>query len=183
MSTHVATAHWRRLEGEGTDRCTLAQLDHGWLLSGQAIWRDSGAETALNYVIRCDREWRSLSAEVSGSGPEGDIAMLLTRAEGGWQLNGALQSGTEACDDIDLCFTPATNTMPLRRLAGAPALPVVAAWLVPDLSALHPLAQTYSTRAPHQAQYASPGFEADLAVHPSGFVTRYGVLWEGWVDG
>lgn len=185
MSRAIATAHWRRLTGEGTDRCTLSRVDHGWLLSGQAIWRTNGAETALSYVVRCDPDWQSRSAEIVGSGPGGEIGLVLSRNGGGWTCNGRLQRGTAQCPDLDLGFTPATNLMPVRRLtaAGAQALEIRAAWMPEDLTGLRLMKQTYTANGPDAAVFTSPGFEARLALHDSGFVTRYPGLWDGWVDG
>lgn len=183
MSRAIATAHWRRLTGEGgTDRCTLSQVDQGWLLSGQAIWRENGADCALGYVVRCGPDWLSQSAEIVGSGPRGEVGLVLTRATEGWRLNGQLQPGTAGCLDLDFGFTPATNLMPLRRLRGAGPLAVVAAWLPDDHSALRPLEQSYRRSEAGEVLYASPGFKAALIVDESGFVARYPGLWEGWVD-
>ena len=179
----VCTAHWRRLDGEGTDRCTLGEAEHGWLLSGQAVWREEGAESALAYAVRCDPGWQSLSADVAGTSGGRAVALRLVREAAGWRLNEALQEGTAGCADLDLCFTPATNLLPLRRLdLGESPVPVAAAWLVPGLDAVRRLEQSYARLGEDRFRYDSPGFSAALTVHPSGFVTRYEGLWEGWVD-
>ncbi|MCB1340371.1 MAG: putative glycolipid-binding domain-containing protein [Pseudooceanicola sp.] len=185
MSGTVCTAHWRRLDGEGTDRCTLGAADHGWLLSGQAVWREAGVETSLSYAVRCDPAWASLSADIAGHQGGKPIALRLLRTGPGWTLNGALQPGTQGCVDLDLSFTPATNLLPLRRLSidGPVPVQVTAAWLVPDLDRMEPLPQTYSRLDEGDFAYTSPGFTSRLTVHPSGFVTHYAGLWEGWVDG
>lgn len=184
MSGTVCTAHWRRIDGEGTDRCTLGSAEHGWLLSGQAAWREEEVETELSYAVRCDREWRSLSADIAGRRGEEEIALRLLRGEEGWTLNGVLQPETGGCVDLDLCFTPATNLLPIRRLVpdGPVPVPVVAAWLVPSLDAMRPLAQSYTRIDEDDYAYDSTGYSTRLRVHPTGFVTQYSGLWEGWVD-
>ena len=55
--TGLAMANWRRLDHNGTDRCTLSRLDHGWMLSGQAKWLEKEIETSLIYAVRCDEDW------------------------------------------------------------------------------------------------------------------------------
>jgi hypothetical protein len=86
--------------------------------------------------------------------------------------------------DIDLGFTPATNTLPIRRLAltvGASA-PVQSAWLrFPELR-LEPLHQTYNREAERVFHYRAlvdgEPFEAQLDTDRFGRVVRYEGLWE-----
>lgn len=180
----VAMAHWRRLDHEGTDRCTLSQVHMGWMLSGQAIWREGGVETTLNYVVRCGPDWRSLSADVTGTQDGRRVNIRIAPGASGWELNNQPQEVDEDCLDIDLCFTPATNLLAIRRLAalGTSACDCAAVWLVPGLDRLARLDQSYA-RCDDGYDYASStGFTARLNVHSSGFVTCYPGLWEGWVD-
>jgi len=181
----LAMAHWRRLDGEGTDRCTLARAEHGWLLSGQAHWREEGAEANLLYTVRCDPDWATLTADITGERAGAPVALRIQSGPEGWEMNGVAQPEVAGCTDIDLSFTPATNLLPLRRLApeGDGPVPVRAAWLVPGLDRLALLEQSYAPQKDGTIAYASANFEARLQVHPSGFVTRYPGVWEGWVDG
>jgi uncharacterized protein len=183
QSSTIAMAHWRRTDQDGTDRCTLSRVDHGWMLTGQAIWHEQGP-VSLNYVVRCDEDWHTFSADVAGTRSGQKVALRLLKGSQGWTLNDTLQPDTAACADIDLSFTPATNLLPLRRLTfeNATPKPVRAAWLVPDLDRIQPLDQTYARSEDGAFTYASANFTAQLEIHPSGFVTRYPGLWEGWVD-
>lgn len=179
--TTVAMAHWRRLDQDGTDRCSLSRSQAGWMLIGHASWQ---SDTTLEYVVRCDPDWRTLSADVTGTHLGDPVALRMMRGPLGWTVNEVLQPGTEKCTDIDLCFTPATNLLPLRRLTfdGATPMPVSAAWLVPDLDRIQRLDQTYAGIGEGVFTYASANFSARIETHPSGFVTRYPGLWDGWVD-
>ncbi|MFV0514066.1 MAG: putative glycolipid-binding domain-containing protein [Jhaorihella sp.] len=178
-----AMAHWRRLDRQGTDRCTLGRTDQGWMLTGQAVWREDG-EVALTYAVRCNRHWHTLSADITGTHAGREIGLRILRTPEGWQMNDTSQPDVADCTDIDLSFTPATNLLALRRLAldGPAPQPVSAAWLPPDLARLRRLDQTYARVGDGRIDYASPGFSARLSVHDSGFVTQYPGLWEGWVD-
>lgn len=183
QSNTIAMAHWRRLDQDGTDRCTLSRVDHGWILTGQAVWRDKG-EVSLSYVVRCDANWRTSSADVAGIFAGQPVALRLARTSHGWTLNETLQPGTEICTDVDLSFTPATNLLPLRRLTFGDVKPlsVNAAWLVPELDQIKRLDQTYTRLDDRKFTYASANATARLETHPSGFVTQYPGLWDGWVD-
>jgi uncharacterized protein len=183
QSHTIAMAHWRRLDHDGTDRCTLSRVDHGWMLTGQAIWQENG-EVSLSYVVRCDPDWCAFSADIVGARAGQPVALRLARQDQGWTLNDILQSDTAMCTDIDLSFTPATNLLPLRRLTfdRETPKPVRAAWLIPDLGQIRRLDQTYARQEAQVFTYASANFTARLETHPSGFVTQYPGLWEGWVD-
>lgn len=183
--TTLATAHWRRLDAEGTDRCTLAQVDNGWILAGQALWREGAVDCRLTYAVRCDPEWRSLSADVTGRCGEMEVRLRIAPAGKGWALNDVPQPGTEGLADIDLGFTPATNLLPVKRLTGQGGVhQAPAAWLVPGLDRLERLDQTYARETAGSTRYAAPavGYADVLELHGSGFVTRYPGLWDGWVD-
>lgn len=85
--------------------------------------------------------------------------------------------------DIDLGFTPATNTLPIRRLALAvgETKPVRSAWLrFPELR-LEPLEQTYTREADRVFRYRAlvdgEAFTAQLDTDTFGRVLRYEGLW------
>ncbi len=183
----IATAHWRALNHEGDDKCRLAKVDHGWLLIGHARFRDDSGFAALDYVVRCDESWRTLSADISGLHGERQVNVHIECDGGDWQLNGVPQPDVAGARDLDISFTPATNLMALRRLSAQPEpwLSVSAGWLrYPELE-LAPLSQTYTrSRAAGQVDYvaAQSGFSTRFEVDPSGFVTLYPDLWEGEVD-
>ena len=86
------------------------------------------------------------------------------------------------CFDIDLAFSPSTNTLPIRRLSlatGASAS-VRAAWLTSPDFALQSLDQVYHRVDPATYRYKSGGgaFRALLRVNPAGLVVSYPELWE-----
>ncbi|WP_120634759.1 putative glycolipid-binding domain-containing protein [Ruegeria sp. EL01] len=182
--TAIATAHWRRLDVQGTDRCTLSRLDNGWMLVGQATWHENGADNMLTYDVRCAMNWHCLSADVSGEVGGHDVALRLRCTNQGWALNDTLQDCGAECLDLDLSFTPATNLFPMRReeIGQAQSARIKAAWLKPDLVSMERLDQVYTWLSPGLIRYGSTNHQADLSVHPSGFVTHYPGLWEGWID-
>ena len=102
-------------------------------------------------------------------------------ATGRWTRDGAPAPQVAGCLDVDLGFSPVTNTLPIRRLALAvgAAAPVRAAWLrFPGLE-LEPLEQVYRRLAPARYAYESAAgrFRAELEVDGDGLVTRYGDYW------
>ena len=183
----LATARWRALDREGEDKCRLAEVDHGWLLVGHARFRDDEGFAALDYVVRCDHGWHTLSADIAGTHGVRDIRLVLENDSGEWRLNGHVEPQIAGVMDVDLAFTPATNLMPLRRLAGGnyKALHIRAAWLTYPKCEVVPLDQTYESDAVagHVSYRAEQtGFTTTLRVDDSGFVTGYPGLWDGEVS-
>ena len=85
------------------------------------------------------------------------------------------------CHDVDLALTPATNTLPIRRLnlqVGS-SESVVAAWVkFPDLT-VQPLSQRYTRMTKDTYRYESnTGFSAEIVVDDLGLVASYPGGWE-----
>ncbi len=174
----VAEARWRALDRDGEDRCRLARVSGGWLLVGHARFHDGDGWAALDYVVRCDDAWHTLSADVAGQHGEREVMISLEQSAGRWWLNGALQRQVDTAYDVDLAFTPATNLMPVRRLETV--LETRAAWLTYPECRVRPLDQIYRRLSPRSVIYAAQqtGFTTQLAVAQSGFVTLYPGLWQ-----
>ena len=178
--THAAI--WRRLDSPGHDAARLSPDSDGWLLDGAAAFLHEGRPCCLRYSVVTDGRWHTRRARVAGwVGTEAVEARIEVSAGGRWSLDGAPQPAVTGCIDVDLAFTPATNTLPIRRLAlgVGSSQHVTAAWLrFPEL-VLEPLDQLYARASRRTYRYASSGgsFRAALAVAPDGFVARYPGLW------
>jgi hypothetical protein len=99
-----------------------------------------------------------------------------------WHLNGTACPAVSGCVDIDLGFSPATNLLPIRRLAldiGKEA-EVRAAWLPFPSLAFEVLPQVYRRTGETTYRYESGGgtFVRELQVNAAGFVTSYPGLWQ-----
>lgn len=177
----IAEAHWRALDREGDDKCRLARVDGGWLLVGHARFHDGDGWAALDYVVRCNEDWQTLTADVAGRHGEREVMITLEQSEGRWILNGKAQRQVDTAFDIDLAFTPATNLMPLRRLDQI--LEMRAAWLTYPDCRLRPLDQSYRRLTSETISYAAAqtGYSTELVVDRSGFAIFYPNFWEGEV--
>ena len=174
---------WRRLDQPGHDCARLVLHDSQWHLTGTAVFVELEHACRLDYRVVCDASWRTLSASVAGwLGHRAISVELRTDGRGRWRLNEVDWPAVTGCLDVDLGFTPATNMLPIRRLAlpvGAEA-PVRAAWLGFPALTLEPLDQVYRRRGETVYAYESDGgsFSAELRVDGDGFVTLYPELWE-----
>lgn len=178
----ITTVTWRRLDLPGNDVARLIATNDGWLLRGTASWADGPVRCHVHYAVELDSHWRTRRCTLDGVIAAQPLRLVITRSDAGeWTLAGARADAVTGCDDVDLSFTPATNLLPIRRLAlgiGARA-PVRAAWLrVPALD-LQPLDQIYTRTAPLTYAYESADgtFRRTLTVDPNGMVLDYPGLW------
>lgn len=175
---------WRRLDMPGHESVRLHHAPDGYVLEGRVVVAHPRAGPSfLEYEVRCDSRWHTRRADVGGW--IGDAAFRVqidADGDGGWRRDGVPQPAVQGCLDVDLGFTPSTNTLPIRRLmlpVGASS-PVTAAWLgFPGLE-LTTLPQTYVREAEARYRYESNGgaFTARLDLHDDGLVLRYSGLFE-----
>lgn len=176
---------WRRLDLPGHDAAALEITPEGTALSGMAVFHE-GDPTALAYVVHCDGDWRTIEATVRGRRGSEPIDLRLRRdVAGSWTLNDAPCPAVQGCIDLDLSFTPATNLLPLRRLAlgRGESAEVRSAWLEWPQVRVTLLVQRYARRSETEYDYEAdlpggPPFRATLRVQPGGWVLDYGGLWK-----
>jgi uncharacterized protein len=178
--THVIL--WRRIDIIGHDACRISPTDGGWTIEGTALFLEAGKPSKLNYSVVCDKQWRSCSARAWGWIGGASIDMALERnEERTWRASGAPLRDLDGVLDLDLGFTPATNTNAIKRmkLEIGQQLDTVAAWLDPSDWTVKPLAQSYKRLDIRTYDYHSPlhGYRATLRTDDFGFVVDYPNLW------
>ncbi len=173
---------WKSHYYSGHDFCVLQDVNDRWELFGTALLTMDGAPSRLHYFVQCDGDWKTTAASVQGivGLKEINIQIKVTK-DRAWLINGQERAEFQGCSDIDLGFTPATNTLPIRRLSLAigKSKPTSAAWLkVPDFS-FSLLDQIYSRTTESDYLYESGNgrYSAVLPVNDAGFVTHYPELW------
>lgn len=142
-------------------------------------------KSTLRYLIVCDPAWRTRAAAIAGETNWARFHLeLSSNGAGEWIVDGAPAPCLARTLDVDLGFTPATNTLPIRRLSlsiGESAV-VESAWLrFPGLT-LERLKQTYTREADTIYRYVAivdgVPFAARLDTDGYGRVLRYEGLWE-----
>ncbi len=181
----IRTVVWKSLLIDGADYCSLWRTTEGWLLKGTVVGvlKDKDREPMLaQYEIHCDENWLTHRVQVQRSiGSDIKSLSLNVESHGGWRSSDKELPALRGCDDIDLSVTPATNTLPIRRLnfqVGS-SESLIAAWVkFPDLT-IEPLSQRYTRLAGNTYRYESnTGFSADIVVDDLGLVTSYPGGWK-----
>jgi hypothetical protein len=154
----------------------------GWFLHGTILTIADGEAVEARYRVTCDRRWRTRRAEVTVEKAGAKRSLTLHASRGRWYRNGRELADVRGCIDVDLGWSPSTNTLPIRRLAlgvGEGSGSLVAAWIrFPELT-VEPLAQQYRRLSGRRYLYTSRGgaFRARIEVDDLGLVTRYGRIW------
>jgi hypothetical protein len=178
---------WRRFDPPGHEaaRLTLAPRPR---LAGIAVFAWDGAPCRLEYAIECDDRWRTRAVAVHGwIGARPVRIEISADGEGRWLLDGVPAPAVRGALDVDLAFSPSTNTLPIRRLdlsIGAESEVNAACLRFPELT-LEPLHQRYRRTGAATYRYQSAGgrFRRDLEVDAEGLVLRYPGLWEAEASG
>jgi uncharacterized protein len=166
----VSLLVWRGVEEWLAEACEVT-------LSGERLHARGvqlGAEPRpyrVDYELTTGANWVTERLFVSC----GERSLDLRRAaDGSWTANGEPQAHVAGALDCDLAFSPVTNFMPARRLAGEPADHVMAWVSVPDLEVLRS-EQRYEPIGPRTVRYIGldSDFTADLELDADGFVVSY----------
>jgi uncharacterized protein len=179
---------WRWLQGTGLERFELLRAGGEWILRGTVLAIARTAPAEARYEIVCDGSFRTRRAHVSLRDAAGERSLGITAENGHWFVNGNEVQEVGGAIDIDLGWSPATNTLPIRRLnleIGQSSGEFRAAWVrFPDLT-LQPLPQEYVRLAQKEYRYSSRGgaFTARLLVDDHGLVTQYEGFWESVPSG
>ena len=169
------------MDAVGIERFQMERDASGSTLRGTIVLVHDGAAFEARYEVRCDQAWVSRAVVVDLRGPKGDRSLRITAESGRRSADGAQLESVRGCIDVDLGWTPSTNTLPIRRLdlAVGESKSVTAAWVrFPELS-VEPLSQEYRRLAQRRYRYSSAGgrFVAELEVDEDGLVTTYGQIW------
>jgi uncharacterized protein len=112
----VHVARWEDWSGRGLQHLVLTERGDGIIAEAVCIVAEDG-DFAARYRIQCDPDWRCRELDVEIIGAARTLR-LRGDARGHWtDADGRALPGLDGALDVDLAFTPFTNTLPIRRLA------------------------------------------------------------------
>ncbi len=162
------------------ERCSLREGPDRWRLEGTVLTLIDSGPAEIRYVLTCDRSWRTRECTVcvarSDAAWQADLGV---DEAGSWFQDGMRIDGSGGISDVDLGFTPSTNTLPIRRLALAigEEAKIRVVWLrFPEFDGVV-AEQVYARIAEDVYRFESGDFRAILETDEHGIVTRYGDLW------
>ncbi|HUF67450.1 MAG TPA: putative glycolipid-binding domain-containing protein [Longimicrobiales bacterium] len=172
--------HFPRLPS--MERCNLIEDAAANRLEGTVLTLLEAQPALIQYSVTCDSDWstRDCTVRIEAGDSAADVE-LSRNSQGLWFRAGEPAPEFDGCMDVDLGFSPCTNTLPIRRLGlkiGAAAR-IAAVWLrFPRLDLLRS-DQIYTRLDTNLYRYQSGdgAFTAELVVDDHGIVTQYADLW------
>ena len=174
---------WEYAQDHSVEHFSLMESERHYLLKGTVNCLLEGKASNINYVVRCTKNWKTRHVYIQNywGNTKNQISISIdTHQE--WKVDNKRIPFASGLTDIDLGITPATNTLPIRRLSLGvnDSQNSTAVWVrFPDLS-LQPLSQRYTRLGQNEYAYDSlaSGFHAKIQVDLDGIVVSYGNLWQ-----
>ena len=170
---------WQRHDVLGAEFFSLSHADGRIQLQGAVVVALNGLPTLVQYTIRCDDAWHTRNVVVREQLGTEERMLHLTVVNQQWSDGERVLSALDGCTDVDLGITPATNTLPIRRLnlSVGQRVEIRAAWVrFPELT-VEPSPQRYTRVSDNVCRYQSDSYEADLTVDELGLVQTYADVW------
>jgi hypothetical protein len=168
-------AVWQPWEGHGMERLRVAVSAEGVHAEGDVLHPDG---FALHYRVRTDPAWATRHVEVTLRAERPRMLRLHADGAGAWtDDHGTALPDLDGCLDVDLAFSPFTNTLAIRRLAlreGASGDTRVALVSAPELT-VAPDPQRYTRLAVDRYRFDSldSDFTRELAVDEHALLLDY----------
>ena len=175
----MPTILWQDVETGALDRCRMEASPDGLRLAGIVLTPSHGTPLDVHYLVEAGPDGRTRRVELALDGGA-SRRVLLADGAGHWRWEGGPElPQADGAIDVDLTVTPATNTLPIRRLAQletGQAADLQMAWVqFPGLEVLAS-AQRYQRLAADRWHFRTGDFHAELLVDPDGLVLDYGGL-------
>jgi len=179
----VCAGLWQWLQGTGLERFEFVRASDEWIFRGTILTLASDAAAEARYEIACDSLFQTRRVNIYLRDSSSERSLKIDTQNGHWFEDGRENQTVKGAVDIDLGWSPSTNTLPIRRLklkVGEASGGFIAAWVrFPELT-LQPLQQEYTRVAHRQYRYSSRGgaFEANLLVDDNDLVLDYEGFWQ-----
>lgn len=112
---------WISPDGQKFEHLSMTTDENGHLADGVMIHLNPEKTYRLRYRIHCDSLWQVRSAEINRLDKTEQSVVLLADGAGRWMNGrGVALRHLHGCCDLDIYFSPFTNTLAIRRLGLAP---------------------------------------------------------------
>jgi uncharacterized protein len=161
-----------------SEYASLSDGDNGHRLQGLTVMPLEDRPCHIEYTVAVDAAWSPHFVTATITTPTQTTTRQIERdADRHWRLDGQVAVHLDACTDVDLGWTPATNTIPIRRLdlAVGETEAISAAWIrFPEFDVIVSQ-QRYYRLAEDRWRYQSGQYDFALTTDvASGLVLQYG---------
>src|ERR1041384_4737352 len=179
----ISSGFWRWLQGTGLERFEFLHAGSELIFRGTILTLAQAEAMEARYELVCDQAFLTRRAHISVRNSTGERTLTISAENGRWYENDRENTKVRGALDIDLGWSPSTNTLPIRRLnlqVGESSGEFIAAWVrFPGLT-LEPLPQEYVRLAERLYRYSSRrgSFTAQLQVDDQKLVVDYQGFWQ-----
>lgn len=169
---------WEGLQYNSQEICQVKTLKDTIEVNGSIKGDHEGWFFYIQYHIIVNQAWHAMELAISiNMNNKTDDFLFRGNGEGAWQFNGKNAPELEGCIDVDISFTPFTNTLPIRRLNLNPGETREIKVLYVDVleKKVSLLKQQYRCMAAGSYRYRNVpnDFEAVIRTDENGYVTDY----------
>jgi len=179
---HLRTLLWNDRSAPSFEYCSLSEIHEGFHISGEVVMSVEQHPMSARYQIVTNGDWYTQRVEVVlREGTHEEHLVLRVDAEQRWWRGSEEIVACRGSFDVDLSFSPSTNTLAMRRFAlgVGESKTTTTAWVqLPDLQ-VGPFPQQYTRLSENEYLFTSlkDDFKAKLVVDDLGLVTDYEGLW------
>ena len=172
---------WQHLDQPGWEHVRVQDDHPGWTVFDSIFVRHHNGQVLRGgYTLVTDKQWRTLELRLMVETEPGSMegVHLLTEGDGRWMdANENPMPELDGCLDVDIQWSPLTNTLPVNRLSlevGVDQELRVAYISRPQLM-VRPVAQRYSLVDDTTVRYSSEtrDFQREITLDPEGYVVTY----------
>ena len=175
---------WRRLDEPGLEVFRLIPTDEGFLATSSIV--HAGADPFdVRYHWSLDKDWRTKRVHLDLVGAVSRSLDIERAGDASWRIDGRPRPDLDGSAEVDLSATPFSNTLAIRRMAGATGELIAVYVALPGLS-VAPSQQRYEAIDENRWRYVdlgvAYGFTAVVALDADGLVSCYEGLFEALAD-
>lgn len=115
---------WQTIDTAGWEHVRIMNDHPEWTVFDSVLVRQDGDDVKRGgYTLVVDKQWRTLELRVMIETAPGTMSALhlMTEGDGHWtDADGTPLPHLDGCIDVDIRWSPLTNTLPVNRLAIAP---------------------------------------------------------------
>jgi uncharacterized protein len=173
---------WKNNVSDSIEYSKLSPQADSYALQGTIIMLLEQTPTKITYRVSCDKCWRTRHVWVCQErlGERRQLTLKVDKNQR-WLGDGVLVPFATGLFDVDFEVSPATNTLPLRRLdlKIGESTEFDAVWVRFPRLKLEPLSQRYTRLSDRCYKYEASalGYEALLEVDGDGLIVKYDELW------
>jgi len=173
---------WISLDSQVFEHVLLFNHNNSILADGIIIHLEKNSSYRIRYNIECDSFWRVRKVELNMLDNSNRNLLMFSDGEGNWtNQNGEIIAELNGCIDVDIYYSPFTNTVAIKRLnlklneSGE----IITAYInTPELTAVpDPQRYTFLEQSPELSKYLyesiDSDFKAELSVDSDMLLIEY----------